>query len=1321
VEFRTLGPLEVWADGRQLALGGAKQRRLLALLLLQAGRVVPAERLIEELWAGDPPKTAANALWVHVAGLRKALEPGRVAGSPGTVLLTRPHGYLLRVGPDELDIERFEGLLSKGRQALADHAPQQAATLLRQALALWRGPALADFALEPFAYGHIVRLEELRLVAVEERIEADLAAGRHQELVGELEALVAAHPLRERLRGQRMLALYRSGRQAEALEAYRQTRATLAEELGIDPSPPLQELHQAILSQDPTLRWLPPPVDDGSSAGDASSPAPQAAASPAPHRQPAPTRPPGGARKTVTVVCMGIAATTAGAELDPETLGAIQDRYLGDLCATVERHGGTVQQVAGETVTAVFGVPVVHENDAVRAVRAAIDGRAAVQQASQEVQRSWGVRLRFSAGIDTGQVVVGAHRQHRSPLSGAAPGLARRLEQAAAPDEIVLGATAYGLVRDAVRVESGPPLPIAQAGAQVPAWRLVAVRPGAPGRARRLDTPMVGRVGERQLLNDTFQRVVLGRACHLFTVLGAAGVGKSRLAQELLADAGQQATVLRGRCLDYGEGITFWALNEVVREAIGATEATSAAQVRAGLAALLEEEEHAELLTARLATMLGLAEATAPAEEIQWAVRRFLAALARRRPLIVVLDDLHWAESMLLDLVEHVAAWAHDAPILLCCIARPELLDARPGWGGGRVNATTILLEPLDAAQCATLIDHLLGRADLSAPVKLQLGEIAEGNPLFVEELVAMLIDQGVLTRADDHWAVTTELAEVPIPPTISLLLTARLDQLDTEERAILERASVIGKVFSRQALAELLPDSLRPEVATGLQHLVRKDLIRPDRPSSVRGETFRFRHLLIRDAAYQAIPKELRAQVHQRYAGWLELAAAEQPGEHQEFIGYHLEQAYRYLRELGPVDDHGRELANAAGRNLSAAGRRAFDRGDMPAAANLLGRAAALLPIAAVERLELLPDLGLALVDTGALQDADATLSQALQGAEANGDVRLAWRAALPRLGLRLNLRPEDTTTDEVRRQTERAIAELDRLGDDLGLARAWRLLCEVDNTWNQGAALAEAAEHAMGYARRAGDQRELSASVGFLALALTSGPAPVTEAIRRCTELLDRVQGNRAAKARLVQNLALLRASNKQFAAARELLASGRAIAEDLGLRWALAKLAWSAGDVERMAGDLAAAERELRAGYAIYQQMGEKSHLSSLAAYLADVLFLRDRDEEARRFTEISEAAAAPDDLLSQVRWRGTRAKILARQGRVLQAERMAKEAVKLAAQTDWLDQHADALLDLAEVVRRAGRSDEAGSLIEEALTLYRQKGNLVAAERARALLS
>jgi predicted ATPase/DNA-binding SARP family transcriptional activator len=1320
VEFRILGPLEVWAGGRPLALGSAKQRSLLAALLLNAGKLVTSERLIEQLWGDAPPKAAGNALWVSIARLRNALEPGRAKGTPSTLLLTRPSGYVLRVGPGELDVERFEGLRELGVQALAAQAPQKAARLLRQALDLWRGPALADLALEPLAYGHIVRLEELRLVTLEERIEADLAEGRHQELVGELEALAAAHPFRERLRAHLMLALYRSGRQAEALEVYHATRATLSEELGIDPTPLLQDLYKAIVSQDPALRWMAEAADGTVSELEVLGHASQQVAPKALAVWQAGSQPRGAVRKTVTVVCMSVTAGAEGEGLDPESLGAMQDRCFGDLCRMVERHGGTIQQLTGDTVTAVFGVPVLHENDAVRSVRAAMDGQVALQEASEDVEQAWGVRLSFSAGIYTGQVMVGPEGRIPIALAGMAPRLARRLEEAAAPGDILMGANTYGLVRDAVRVEPGPPLPVTDNGSTIPAWRLVRVRPGVPGRTRRLGAPMIGRVDERRLLNHAFERTAAGRTCHLFTVLGAAGVGKSRLVQEFLTDVGQRATVLRGRCLDYGEGITFWALAEVVREAIGATEAASPSDVRALLAALLAQEEHAELLTDRLAAMMGLAEAAVPAEEIRWAARRLLATLARSRPVVVVLDDLHWAEPMLLDLIEHVADWTRDAPLLLCCVARPELLDARPDWGGGKFNASSILLEPLDTAHCATLIDNLLGRADLSPSVKLQLGETAEGNPLFVEELVAMLIDEGVFTQTGDHRVSTGDLAALPIPLTITALLDARLDQLGVEERAVAERASLVGKVFSRRAVTDLLPAAMQPAVDTHLRSLTRKDLIQPDRSSSTGWDAFSFRHQLIRQAAYEAMPKQLRARLHQQLAMWLE-QLGEQTTEHQEIVGYHLEQAYRYRHELGLVDEQDHVLARTAADRLAAAGRKAFAQGDMPAAANLLSRAAGLLPPEDPWRLDLLPDLGLALIDTGALEDADAVLTQAVELARAAGRARLAWRAALPGLGLRLNLRPEHTTTDDVRKETELAIAELAELGDDLGLARAWRLLCEVYNTWNQGAALAAAAERALAHATRAGDQREQSASLAFLAMALESGPTPIGEAVQRCTDLLDQATDNRGAEVRLVENLALLRASNQQFAQARELITRARAIAEDLGLKWAMAKLAWSSGDVERMAGNLAAAERELRAGYSIYLHMGEKSHLSSLAAYLAEVLHGQGRDAEALGFTELSEAAAAQDDLLSQVRWRGTRAKILAGQRRTEQAERLAREGVRLAEQTDWLDMRADALADLADVLQQADRPQHSLPLLQHALLLYEQKGNRVGVQRTRAQLA
>jgi predicted ATPase len=954
-------------------------------------------------------------------------------------------------------------------------------------------------------------------------------------------------------------------------------------------------------------------------------------------------------------------------------------------------------------------------------VRAAADARELLDQAAAQLASVWEVQVTLSTGIHTGEAVIAVAEGRPLKLVGAPARLAGQLEQAAVPGEILLDTATCGLVRDAVRVEPDPPLVLRGRGEPVAAWRLVSVRPGAPGRAWRLDAPMVGRSRQLAQLTGAFEAAVADQACQLFTILGPAGVGKSRLAHEFLTTVGERATVLRGRCLDYGQGITYWPIAEVIRQAAGASDTDAPAEVLSKLRALVAGEEDAELVAERVAALLGLAEASGAAEEFFWAVRKLLEVLGRRRPLVVVLDDLHWAEASLLDLVEHVADWSRDAPILLCCLARSELLDVRPGWAGGKWNATSILLEPLSRDDCMALVDHLLGGLAGAEDARAQITQAAEGNPLYVEELVAMLIDDRVLARRNGHWVTTRDLAVAPVPPTVQTLLAARLDRLAPSEQQVIQRASVVGQVFYAGAVTELTPEPDRSELAAHLMQLTRKQLIRPDRSSFAGEATFRFRHLLIRDAAYQALPKRERAILHGQFAGWLERVAGERLTEHEEILGFHLEQAYRYRAELGPVSEHEQELARLASRRLAAAGRRAFARGDMPAAASLLRRASSLLPSTDRRRLELLGDLGLALLMSGALKEADAVLSTARAAAQAAGDDRLRWRATIEQLWVQQLEQPGQRPIQEVREEVQQAVAALTELEDHAGLARAWQLLGFVETSADQLAAWVQAAERALEHARRAGDPYQETTTLLWLAAALVFGPTPVTEAIRRCEELLRQARGDRRREAFLLRCLAILHASAGHFTKAEELLTQARAIAEDMGLRWLMALFAWSAGDNAALAGDLAVAERELRSASELLTRMGDMSHFPTAVADLADVLYRQGSYEEARRLTEKSQATAAPHDLTSQIRWRGTRAKLLAQSGLVEQAEQLAREAVALAEGTQFLDGHGDVLLDLGEVLRVAGRPNDAVPVVQAALELYNQKGNVVSAARARAALA
>jgi class 3 adenylate cyclase/tetratricopeptide (TPR) repeat protein len=990
-------------------------------------------------------------------------------------------------------------------------------------------------------------------------------------------------------------------------------------------------------------------------------------------------------RKTVTVVFSDVTGSTAlGERLDPESLRRVMSRYFEEMRAVLERHGGTVEKFIGDAVVAVFGIPLLHEDDALRAVRAANDMREALAALNDELERERGVRIEARIGVNTGEVVAGDPAGGQAFATGDAVNVAARLEQAAQPGEILIGNKTLELVRDAVAVERVSPLAVKGKGEAVAAVRLLEVVPGVLGHARRLDSPMVGREQEHKLLAHAFERTVKERACHLFTVLGSAGVGKSRLVEDFLASVADQAWVMRGRCLPYGEGITYWP-----------------------------GDENADAITDRVAELLGIADTSSSGEETFWGVRRFFETLAQTRPLVVVFDDIHWGEPTFLDLIEHIAEWSRDAPILLLGLARPELLDTRTSWGGGKLNATTVFLEPLTDAESDRLIENLLGRASLEQSARDRVAHAAEGNPLFVEEMLAMLIDEGLLQRQNGGWAAKGDLSGVAVPPTIHALLAARLDRLQGEERAIIERASVEGKVFHRDAVGELAPEALHATVATYLLALLRKDLIRPDRSTFAGDEAFRFRHQLVRDAAYQGIPKQLRAELHERFANWLERKAGGRTAEYEEILGYHLEQVYRYRTELGPPDEHARAIAERAADRLAAAGRRALAHGDAAAGEKLLSRAVSLLSAHDAKRVSLLPELGRALVDVGQLGQADAVLSEAMSA----GETAAAVRALLIHLSLRIATDPT-ATTDVIVREAERAISMFERLHDDVGLADAWQLIALVHLMRAQANAMKEALERAVVHARHAGDRRLELDSIGWLSFAAYLGPMPPVEAIPYCDALVDRAGGDRRVQGYALIGQAPLHAESGAFDEARDCFARGRQILKDLGFLVEVGGTQFAAGVVEMLAGDPAAAERELRWGYELLERLGETAYRSTLATELAHALCAQGRYDEAEQWSRVGEADASSDDVAAQVGWRTARAKVLTERSEFDTAEGLGRRAVALAATSDFLDMHGDALFDLATVLRSAGRSEEAADAANEALQLYERKGNIVSAAKARA---
>ena len=1219
LEFGILGPVAAWSDGRELPLGGAKQRALLAILLLRPNELVPTPRLVDELWGEQPPATAVKTVQVFVSNLRKALGDGS--------LETQPGGYLLRVAPRTLDREQFELLVEEGRRLLAAGSAEAAGRRLREALSLWRGPPLADFQYETFARNEIGRLDELRLAACELRLEADLALGRHAEVVGELEALVRDHPLRERPRALLMLALYRSGRQADALAVYQETRGLLVDELGLDPGPALQELEKAILRQDVALELERP------------APATAAPAAAPPSAQPPEVRE---GRKTVTVLfCDLVALSADGQLLDPETLGHVAERYFDAAAGTLEHHGGTVEKLVGDELMAVFGVPVVREDDALRAARAA----AALRDHASAVEHEFEprVRLQLRIGVDTGEVVAG-NRGGRRFVSGDAVTGAKRLEEAAAVGEILLGEATHALVTHAA--EATPADRVALPGNRAAAaFRLDSVDVHASAVPRRHDVPFVGRTAELERLRDLYRRCAAGDGACLATIVGEPGIGKSRLVRELLATLEPEASVLVGRCPPYGEGVTFWPVREVLHQAGRDVE-------------------------------LG-----GPTHEVFVAVRNVVAELAQTRPVVVAFDDVHWAEPTFLDLVEYLATRLGAARVLVLCLTRPQLAEARPLWL--QPPANVVVLEPLTAADAELMLEAL------GAPpaIRARIAETAEGNPLFVEQLAA------IAGEANGGTAM---------PGSIRGVLHERLDHLDRLERAVLERAAVAGRSFTLGSVVDLSPPDEAERVHEHLLSLVRKRLVRPD-PIAL-DEGFRFQHALIRDAAYEGMPKALRAELHERTAALLEDQSAD-----DAVVGYHLEQVFRLRRDLGRPDA---ELGRQAGGLLRAAGRQAFARGDLPATVSLFERARALLP--GDEASRLLPELGEALFEAGRLGEAEEVLDEAIGGAAA--DPLLEARARVEQQFVRLHA-DAGATDDAVRVATD-AIRVFELHHDDLGLCRAWRLHAWLEwvaaRTSDADAAWRRAARHA----QSARANRELFEILGWRASATVEGPVPVAEAIRTCTEIHEQVRSSRVTVAVTLQPLAALHAMQGEFDEARSLIREVNAILEDLGRMQSA--VSHHEALVELLAGDPAAAEDRLRVGYERLEQMGEKALLATTAAILAEATFAQERFADAGRFCAISERLAPAEDLWTQVIWRSVVAKVLARQGNLDDAEARAREAVELAARTDLVLRHANALLALADVLQVKDRQADAADCAHEALELYTQKGNVVSAAQARSYL-
>jgi DNA-binding SARP family transcriptional activator len=1256
-DFRILGPLEVRLDGAPVPVRGAKQRALIATLALHASETVSADALAEVLWGDEPPPTARTALQVQVSKLRKLLAGGDAS------LDTRGAGYALRVDADAIDLHRFDRLLELGRAALAEGEAARARAALADALALWRGTPLVDVDAPGLSTADLTSLEERRTAAVVARFEADLELGRHDDVVVDAEPVLAAEPMHERLHQLAALALYRAGRQGDALEVLSRLRRTLSEELGAEPGPATGDLERRILAHDPGLAV--PADDDGGE----------------PYSREG--------RKTVTALVWRF-GPTGGHAGDPEAgrgrLGALTAR--AEAVAAV--HGGSVLRSLADRLEVVFGLPRLHEDDAARAARAAWD------------LRDEGAH----AGIASGEVLVEEAGETQHLRSSGPVELAERLARRASSGEVLLSPESFRLCRRAVETEPVAVVPGEGTSPAVEALRLLGVARDTSAAPPRLRSSLVGREQELGVLRQAYSRVERDRCCSLVTVLGPAGIGKSRLVAEFVAEC-SGARVLTGRCLPYGRDITFWPVAEIVKAAAGIEDADAPERALGRIAALVAGREDGAFVAEQVAGALGVSGVAPVPDEIFWAIRKLLEALAAERPLVLVIDDLHWADETLLDLVEHVASWA-EGPVLLLGVGRPELVEARPAWGGGRLDATNLWLDPLSPDEAGELLGSLLRGAALAPEAGEQIAVAAEGNPLFLEEVLSMLVDDGLLRWEGERWVPASDLSRVPIPPSVQAILAARLDRLPAAERHVLELAAVVGKAFSEEDLSAFETGGASLD-RDSLASLGDRDLLVPERTG--RGaRSHRFRHQLLRDVTYGAVSKEVRAQLHETFGDALEARAGERITEVEEIVAYHLEAAHRYRAELGLPEDRVPPLGERAAALLSAAGRRAVARDDMPAAASLLARALDLLPAEDARRPELGWMLAVALFDVGEPSRAEEVAAGHLELAERLGDEAATWRLRIELSDIRSYL-SADLPVGEREEVAREAIEAFERMGDDRGAARAYRLLGDALSRRGQQAEGGEALLRGKELALGAGDEREAGERIN---VGVSHGPTTVD----RCIELMSaNVESSRRPNPEGLSGLGFAYAMAGRFEEAHPLVEEAVARIRDLGSEMRLASILMYAAYARLIEDDAPGAEAAARPAVESLQRMGERFLLSTAAALLGEARYRQGALDEAMLASLMSEAATAEDDVVSQMGWRSVRAKVLAARGEHRDAERLAREAVAFAAQTDLLALAGDAFADLATVLEAGGDPHGAAEALDEALERYERKGAAVQAARAR----
>ena len=958
-------------------------------------------------------------------------------------------------------------------------------------------------------------------------------------------------------------------------------------------------------------------------------------------------------RKLATVLFADLVSSTElVAGQDPEITRRRVTTFFDGVQRCIETHGGTVEKFAGDAVMAAFGIPRAHEDDADRAVRAGLGILDHVRDLGLEAR----------VGIEAGEVVV--DETDSTFATGEAVNVAARLQQAAAPGEILMGEAAHRLTVGRIDAESAGPLELRGFRNPIAAYRAIAARDGRPHA--KVSAPFVGRSSEFELLENTLERTIRDRRPHVFTVYGEPGVGKSRLIQEFLAGV-EGTTILTGRALPYGEGVTYWPLAEMVKSAAGITDDDPMETAKQKLIECCGDEAIAELLGLASGVMEAV-DGQRGAPEIAWAAREFADELADVQPLIMVFEDIHWAEEPLLELIDHLAQWVRERALLILCLARPELLDVRPGWGGGRVRSTAIELEPLAREDSEALADALLEEHQVTAKVRARLLDKAEGNPLFVEETVRMLVEEGA--DGGDR-----------IPDSLQAMIGARIDRLPAGAKIVLQRGSVIGRTFWAGAIDHLSPEYDSDELEDLLDDLLLRDLVTREERSTIGGEAaYRFKHVLIREVAYGGLSKSGRAEYHTRFAEWLREKADK---ELLEIRAYHLDQACLLYAEL---DGHApEELARTAAKALAAAGKRALARESNLSARKLLLRSVELEPT--LGRRFLAARAAWQLGDLPVVRDEMTVLAEQ---AAAEGDHAIQSRALTALSEVAASLDGELGRAAELADEAL-AVVEAD---DHDGRFRALDRRARVARWAGREAEAEEYLQQALGAARAAARKdHEARAALQLAGIYIGRMEEDKAEPLIARALALAEESGSIVARASAAQSKGGLHRVRKQYEEAEGWLTKAldlyRETASVSEIAWTsrqLAQVAWTTGNPEK-------AEKLFRESIRLLAPMKERGTLCESQRLLAQLLLAEGRIDEAEKFALAARETVSAEDVLSRATTRVALAQVRAAQGRDEEAETLFEEAVEIITGSEHCRILLDILPPYAEFLRAREREPEA----------------------------